>query len=191
MSRRRAGTGQLRIIGGRWRGRRLEVPPNPGLRPTPDRVRETLFNWLAPIMEGAHCLDAFAGTGALGLEALSRGAVRCDFVEQDRSLAGILTGQLERLGATHTGRVNCASWPGDRANAKGPYDLVFLDPPFGRGLLEPALEAAIQIIKPEHRVYVECPPDEFDALPAGWSALRSGRAGQVSFGLLQFERNGC
>jgi len=90
---------QLRIIGGRWRGRKLAFAPVPGLRPTPDRVRETLFNWLQPVISGASCLDLFAGSGALGIEAVSRGAAHCTLVEQDAQVVAVLRTQLERLGA--------------------------------------------------------------------------------------------
>ena len=124
----------MRIVGGSLRGSRLEVPDLPGLRPTPDRVRETLFNWLAPVIDGARCLDLCAGTGALGIEALSRGAASVQFVERDRALAQALRDNLARL------KVDGGA--GGRRSMRGlfcaarrrRYDLVFLDPPFALDL---------------------------------------------------------
>src|SRR5690606_15336453 len=130
MAERRAAPGRIRIIGGTLRGSRLDVPDRPGLRPTADRVRETLFNWLQPVLPGARCLDAFAGTGALGLEAASRGAASVLALERDPALATALRAAVQRLGAT-TVEVHAAdalAWlarPPDRR-----FDIVFLDPPF-------------------------------------------------------------
>jgi len=171
---------RIRIIGGDWRGRRLTVTDSPGLRPTPDRVRETLFNWLMPVIAGARCLDAFAGTGILGLEALSRGAASCVFLERDRHLARDVAASLDRFGATG-GNVRCEDAlhflrqpPATR------FDIVFLDPPFAAGLWEPALASLPSHLAQEHRVYLEYPASE-PPLPAGWSALREKRAGEVGY----------
>lgn len=174
-------TGRIRIIGGKWRGRRLAVGEAAGLRPTPDRVRETLFNWLAPIIEGARCLDVFAGTGALGLEALSRGAASCVFLERDPVLARGIEETLAGFGS-EGGEVR----RGDalallRAPATDFFDVVFLDPPFASGLLAPALAALPPHLAPGHRVYLEYPADELPALDPDWTVLRGKRAGEVGY----------
>ena len=132
-----AGPSQLRIIGGQWRGRKLRFDPAPGLRPTTDRIRETLFNWLAPEIHGARCADLFAGSGALGLEALSRGAALCDFVDTSPAALRQLQAHLEVLDALDRG--HCHAGPAEQflAAADSVYDLVFIDPPFGESLVEP------------------------------------------------------
>jgi 16S rRNA (guanine966-N2)-methyltransferase len=177
--------GRIRIIGGAWRGRRIPVPDAPGLRPTPDRVRETLFNWLAPVIEGASCLDLFAGSGALGLEAASRGAARVVLVERSAPLASRLLTVARELGATtvEVVRADGLAWLG---SVTDPFDVVFLDPPFGEGMLEPACQVLAErdLVRPGGFVYLESevalgPP----ALPAGWSLTRSGKAGEVRYHL--------
>lgn len=187
----RKGRNHFRIIAGAWRGRVLEFPDVPGLRPTPDRVRETLFNWLQPVIQGARCLDAFAGSGALGLEALSRGAGVVTFIEHERSAAGAIEGHLDRLDC-ETGEVICAdalSWlrPGRPATGHG-FDVVFLDPPFRTDLL-PELCTLLDAggwLADRALIYMECeagagPPE----LPAGWCWYRDKRAGHVAFRLAQ------
>lgn len=185
-------TGTIRIIGGQWRGRRLRVADVKGLRPTGDRGREALFNWLAPRLNGARCLDAFAGTGALGLEALSRGAARVVLVERDRQAAARLEAHLATLSAdpVHgSARVVCAdalAWmrePGER------FDLVFLDPPFNRDLAGPALQAlqASGLLEPAGLVYLETGTRELSALPAGWAVVRDKALGEVRMRLLESE----
>src|ERR1700761_9030792 len=131
--------GRVRIIGGSLRGSKLDVPDFAGLRPTPDRVRETLFNWLMPVIEGARCLDLFAGTGALGIEALSRGAAHVDFVESDAQLARMLRDNLARLKQTASVLQSAASR--FLESAGGEYDVVFLDPPFGDDLWDRVMTA--------------------------------------------------
>ena len=180
------GTGQVRIIGGRLRGRRLAVPEVPGLRPTPDRVRETLFNWLAPHVAGMRVLDLFAGSGALGLEALSRGAATLTMVEQHRAAQATLRDNLERLGLPEV-RLVCAEALTFLATDAGSYDLILLDPPFAADLLAPALMA----IERHGRLaaggfcYIEMAGDAaLPPLPAGWVQHRSGRAGEVGYHLL-------
>ncbi len=180
--------GKLRIIAGTLRGSRLAVPDRPGLRPTPERVRETLFNWLAPMIDGARCLDLFAGTGALGIEALSRGAATVVFVERDAQLASDLRANLTRL--DQAARVDCAdalTWL-ERADASGAdaaFDLVFLDPPFAADLWTPVARCLEQrgLLRPGALIYVECPADVAFALPADWLAHREGKAGDVRFAL--------
>lgn len=182
---------QLRIIAGRWRGRRWRFPPS-ALRPTPDRVRETLFNWLQGRTEGAHCLDLFAGSGALGLEALSRGAASVVFVEQQRALAQALERLLADWGAEGA-RVICApaqqflarrpdAAPGTAARA---FDLVFLDPPFASGELAAVTAQLGQAgLAPGARVYLEhARAAPLPALPAQWEQLRAGTAGEVGYHL--------
>ena len=134
----RAPAGQIRIIGGQWRGRKLPVPDSPGLRPTTDRVRETLFNWLAPSMVDAHCLDCFAGSGALGLEALSRYAASATLLEMERGVAQTLQQNLATLKATNAKVVNTNTLS-FLAQPGTPHNVVFVDPPFRKGLLEETL----------------------------------------------------
>jgi 16S rRNA (guanine966-N2)-methyltransferase len=176
--------GRLRIIGGEWRSRLIDFAADGGVRPTPDRVRQTLFDWLAPLIEGARCLDLFAGSGALGLEALSRGAASVVFVEQGAAQAAAIRGALAQLGAA--GRAQLVS--GDalgylRGAAAAAFDVVFLDPPYAAGLLEPALRALPPRLKPAHRVYLEWQGSLGLQLPPGWALLKERSAGQVSYGL--------
>jgi 16S rRNA (guanine966-N2)-methyltransferase len=175
--------GRLRIIGGTLRGSRLDVPNAPGLRPTPDRVRETLFNWLTPVIHGARCLDLFAGTGALGVEALSRGAAAVDFVETDARLADLLRSNLLRLKqAARVVRSDALRFLGE---TDGRYDVVFLDPPFGDALWTPAAAAleAHDRLQAQAWIYVESPRGETLRLPANWVLHREGHAGAVRYAL--------
>lgn len=177
----------LRLIGGTWRSRKLKFREVPGLRPTPDRVRETLFNWLAPVVPGARCLDLFAGSGVLGLEALSRGAGESLFVEADAATARALQSNLQLLNADN-GRV-CV---GDALAflfqpCERPFDIIFLDPPFRQGWLDricPLLESGDWIAS-GGRVYLEYerenPPT---AIPLNWHPLRKKEAGQLTYELL-------
>lgn len=179
---------QLRIIGGRHRGRRLSFPDQPGLRPTSDRVRETLFNWVAPLIEGARCLDLFAGSGALGFEALSRGAGALVMVERAAAVARQLRANAGLLGAAdlQVHEADALVWleRGDRA----PFDLIFLDPPFAEGLLAPAIERLDRhgLPAPEARIYLEAPVQiGFPPLPESWELIRDKTAGQVRYGLVR------
>jgi 16S rRNA (guanine966-N2)-methyltransferase len=175
--------GKLRIVGGSLRGSRVAVPDKPGLRPTPDRVRETLFNWLAPVIEGARCLDLFAGTGALGIEALSRGAAQVDFVEADARLANLLRANLVRL--KQDVNVHAADALRFLARDAACYDVVFLDPPFAANLwgdAARALEAHGRLLGPAW-IYVESPVGAEPELPQNWALHRDGRAGEVRFAL--------
>jgi 16S rRNA (guanine966-N2)-methyltransferase len=210
----------IRIIGGEWRGRRVNFPALPGLRPTPDRVRETLYNWLQPSIVGTHCLDLFAGSGALGLEALSRGASSVVFVEQAQAAARSLVTELKRLRGSLRARVvemgaarflrtpgeTSGNPVGDRSHrpsggpfgdpcggpaggpAGGPFDIIFMDPPFGRAALAefvPLLDSG-GWVKPTGLVYLEneksagLPP-----LPAHWEVLKSKSAGEVGYHLVR------
>jgi 16S rRNA (guanine966-N2)-methyltransferase len=175
----------LRIIGGSWRGRRLRFPAVALIRPTPDRVRETLFNWLGARVVGARCLDLFAGSGALGLEALSRGARHVTFVERDTSAVHALEATLADWGARGA-QVARADALGFLDGPARPFDLVFLDPPFDSGLLAAAaarLERNAWLAA-EAYVYVECAArDGPPTLPLGWLLLKAKRAGEVGYHL--------
>jgi 16S rRNA (guanine966-N2)-methyltransferase len=176
----------LRIIGGAWRGRRLRFPPSPEIRPTPDRVRETLFNWLAARVPGARCLDLFAGSGAIGLEALSRGAAHVTFVERDPGAAREIAARLEEWGA-RTARVE----QGDalrflNTTPAEPFDIAFLDPPFASDLLAQAVARLEQggWLAEDALVYIECPAaSAAPAMPPRWRPLRAKRAGEVGYHL--------
>src|SRR5262245_49744399 len=146
---------ELRIIGGKWRGRRVQFPDLPELRPSPDRVRETLFNWLAPVIEGARCLDLFAGSGALGLEAASRGAASVVLVDRDPRVRAALEASVERLGGGVD--IVCDDAFAWLARGGGPFDVVFVDPPFGEGLANRtcAALATSERLAPGARIYVE------------------------------------
>jgi 16S rRNA (guanine966-N2)-methyltransferase len=177
----------LRIVGGRHRGRRLQFPAGIAIRPTPDRVRETLFNWLQPRIVDARVLDLFAGSGALGLEALSRGAAHVTFVERERRAAGAIDTLLTEWREPH-GTVTCAealAWLAGTRTGE-PFDIVFLDPPYDAAVLEAAAEALVARgrLAPDARIYVERRArDPLPALPAGWREQRSGRAGEVGYHL--------
>ena len=174
-----------RIISGKWRRRRLRFPGGRGVRPTPDRVKETLFNWLGPRVSGAACLDLFAGSGSLGFEAASRGAASVTMVELDASLVSYLRDESERLGASGIDivRADALQW---LRRTTGRFDIVFLDPPFSTGLLDRSCRvlAASGCLAPEALLYLECergrtsPP-----LPEGFEILRAGRAGEVRYHL--------
>ena len=176
----------VRIIGGQWKRTRLPVADKPGLRPTPDRVRETLFNWLGQDLTGWRCVDTFAGTGALGLEAASRGAAEVRMVEQDPQLVLQLRSVQAKLGATavKVERGNGLSVLGRLAGAG--IDLIFLDPPFEAGLFEQALPAAAAALAADGLIYLEAPAawDDARLAPYGLAVRRHLRAGAVHAHLL-------
>lgn len=183
MQKRSANT--LRIIGGDWRGRRIRFPGEGGIRPTPDRVRETLFNWLMDKVRGSRCLDLFAGSGALGLEALSRGAAHVTFVERDRENAARLreTAALLAPGRATVVEADALAWLNGRAE---PYDIVFLDPPFTAGVLTEAMQRleARGALAPGACIYIEMPASPgLPELPVSWKMHRTGRAGAVGYHL--------
>ena len=190
-----SGSGQIRIIGGQWRGRKLPVPDSPGLRPTTDRVRETLFNWLAPHMVDARCLDCFAGSGALGLEALSRYAASATLLEMERGVAQQLQKNLAALKAANAKVVNTNTLT--FLNQQGePHDIVFVDPPFRKGLLEETLSLLESRgwLADGAMVYVESEVENgLPPVPASWHLHREKIAGQVAYRLyardLQGEEN--
>lgn len=181
----------LRIIGGKWRGRKLAFPEVEGLRPTGDRIRETLFNWLAPDIVGARCLDLFAGSGALGLEALSRGAASLTLVEASAPAAQRLREHLGTLGADNArvvqGDALRQAWP-----AGEQWDLVFIDPPFAADLWQPTLErlAAQALLAPGAAIYVESPPQGAYRTPEHWQLHREKTAGNVCYRLYYYRPTG-
>ncbi|WP_223846093.1 16S rRNA (guanine(966)-N(2))-methyltransferase RsmD [Wenzhouxiangella sp. AB-CW3] len=179
-------SGKIRIVGGQWRGRKLSVPEHPGLRPTGDRVRETLFNWLQPRIVGARCLDLFAGTGALGLEAASRGASRVVLVEQDSGLVEALRQARQWPGGqvVEVCHADALYWLGDACEA---FDVIFLDPPFGSGLQARALAAVVEqgMLAPDGWIYVEEGVDEAVAVEGAFEIVRDKQIGQVRARLLR------
>ncbi len=182
---------QVRIIGGRWRGRKLSFPDAEGLRPSGDRIRETLFNWLAPWLPGARCLDLFAGSGALGFEALSRGAAHATLLEKDAGAAALLRESARMLGAGDSATVvetDTLQWleTADGASFETPFNAIFLDPPFATdwyaGLLQQLIDR--RLAGPDTLVYVESDrPLDTLGIGADWMCLREKRAGLVYHGL--------
>lgn len=180
----RSGGGQVRIVGGRWRNTRLPVPDLPGLRPTGERVRETLFNWLMPRIAGARVLDLFAGSGALGLEAVSRGAASAVLVERDPGLAGQLRQQVARLGAEAQVQVvqaDALHWL--RQQERASFDIAFVDPPFAAGLWAPVLETLPARLADDAWLYLESPQDARPAPPGDWQPHREGETREVRYAL--------
>jgi 16S rRNA (guanine966-N2)-methyltransferase len=197
MTRPAAEARELRIIAGQWRGRRWRFPIGPDIRPTPDRVRETLFNWLAPHIRGARVLDLFAGSGALGLEALSRGAAHATFVDADaRAVDALHERCTEWSSASREAGIPVGSAEFHRADAlaflagrsAAPFDIVFLDPPFGAGLwgkVATRLETG-GWLAPEAFIYLEAPVGELPpGLPPTLQPWRDGKAGEVGYHLLR------
>ncbi|HMM85627.1 16S rRNA (guanine(966)-N(2))-methyltransferase RsmD [Azohydromonas sp.] len=174
---------EVRLIGGRFKRSKLPVADRPGLRPTPDRVRETLFNWLGQDLSGWRVLDAFAGSGALGFEAASRGAAEAVLVERDAALIDSLRRSAQRLGAAQVQVVaaDALTWMARCGPAR--FDLVFIDPPFDAGLSAPALAAAGPLLRAGGVVYLEA-SQAFVPAP-GWVLRRHARAGAVHAHLLQ------
>jgi 16S rRNA (guanine966-N2)-methyltransferase len=177
--------GKVRIIGGQWRGRQLSLGKASGLRPTPDRVRETLFNWLQPHLPGSRCLDLFAGSGVLGFEAVSRGAHSAVLVERDRALIQALRDNHQRLGAPEQVVIVANDASAYLTQTPEPFDLVLLDPPYGEPeLLRTACLRIMHSLRPGALVYIESPAAQpAPTLPEPWTWFRQGVAGQVRFGL--------
>ena len=177
---------RIRIVAGSLRGSRIDVIDVPGLRPTPDRVRETLFNWLAPVIVGMRCLDLYAGTGALGIEAISRGAAHCTFVERDEKAAAVLTATLARLKVENAQAIQreAMAWLN---HANGSFDLVFIDPPFTNDVWTAVAEKLETSATLSERawIYVESPADAAPAVPADWRLHREARSGNVRHVLYQ------
>lgn len=185
----RAASGQIRIIGGQWRGRKLPVPDSPGLRPTTDRVRETLFNWLAPSLVDAHCLDCFAGSGALGLEALSRYAASATLLEMERSVAQQLQQNLATLKAVN-GKVVNTNTLTYLAGQGAPHNIAFIDPPFRKGMLEETVRLLENNgwLADDALIYIESEVENgLPPVPAHWLLHREKVAGQVAYRLYHRE----
>ncbi len=187
VEKRHKGAGEVRIIGGEWRRTKLPVALKPGLRPTPDRVRETLFNWLGQSLVGWRCVDPFAGTGALGFEAASRGAAHVQVCELDPALVAQLSTQVNRLKATNVHVLRTDGVACLRQLSEASVDLIFIDPPFDGALFEPALQAAGKAVKAEGYVYLEAPVAWTDGqlAPMGLSLHRHLKAGAVHAHLLR------
>lgn len=183
--------GQVRIIGGQWRGRKLTFPATEGLRPTPNRIRETLFNWLNPILPDAHCLDLFAGSGALGFEALSRGAQSVTFIEQSLPLIHYLKAQIKKLAIEDKTNVFHIDFPFNASRLFKPtsaFNLIFLDPPFHRKLIELACAWLIKenLLLPKSTIYIEMESSlKTLSLPENWEINHFKKAGQVTYALIK------
>jgi 16S rRNA (guanine966-N2)-methyltransferase len=177
--------GEVRIIGGEFRGRKLKIPAIADLRPTPDRVRETLFNWLAPIIQGAHCLDAFAGSGVLGFEAISRGAARVVMLDQSDVVVMLLQEELERFKIKNA-EVYQANLPLQLKKPEKPFDIVFLDPPYQASLLK---DTSVYLeengfLAPNAWIYLESNQTlTAKDLPPHWEIMKSKKAGLVAYHL--------
>ena len=186
-SSKKSQPGRLRIVAGNWRSRLLDIADVPGLRPTSSRTRETLFNWLTAGIHGARCLDLYAGTGALGLEALSRGAAEAVFVEKSRAAAAMLEKNIQALGAT-TAFVHAGDAFGYlQGEPRGQFDIVFLDPPFAADMLADLcrLLDETSALARGAKVYIEEDRSRPDViLPDGWQVTKSKQAGNVRYSLV-------
>jgi len=184
---------QLRIIGGDWRGRKLDFPDAQGLRPTPDRVRETLFNWLMPVMRGARCLDLFAGSGALGLEALSRGAAEVVLVDAQAAVITALQKNIEVLQAGDRVRLQQCDARRYLEQDEDAFDIIFLDPPYHQDLLQPCIDRLYEqgALNAQGYLYFEASRNEvLPRLPADWMIHRQKTAGQVGYYLVRHAEQG-
>jgi 16S rRNA (guanine966-N2)-methyltransferase len=178
--------GRLRIVAGNWRSRLLDIADVPGLRPTSERIRETLFNWLVPTIDGTRCLDLFAGTGALGLEALSRGAAECVFVEKSSLAAKTLRSSIAVLDAQGATVHNCDATRFLSGKQTGTFDIVFLDPPFAADMLDDLcrLLNEASVLASGALIYLEEDRARSAAiLPNGWRVVKSKNAGNVRYSL--------
>jgi 16S rRNA (guanine966-N2)-methyltransferase len=180
-----AGANRLRIIGGEWRSRVLRFPDAAGLRPTPDRVRETLFNWLGQRLAGLHCVDLFAGSGALGFESRSRGALRVVLVERDRKVVEQLRRSAEELGGAGIDVVHddAIAW---LARTDARFDVAFVDPPYASDLADAAMAALEPRLNPGARIFVESSVAPQAPSPR-WTCRREGAAGAVKYALFEFD----
>ena len=191
MSKRTQGhANEFRIIGGKWRSRRLSLQPNSQLRPTPNRVRETVFNWLGHDVINARCLDLFAGSGALGLEALSRGAKSCDLVELDKGAARQISSNLDLLNIPRdqAGVFANSALEFLKTVKVNQYDIIFLDPPFRQNMMTPLIPGLQLIAQSGCYLYIEIEKSgELPMLPENWSVIREKTAGQVRYHLVLVE----
>ena len=177
---------QVKLIAGRWRGTKLPVVLQDDIRPTPNRVRETLFSWLQTRIEGSHCLDLFTGSGALGFEAVSRGAAHATLVDNDQKVVSLLSQQVEKLDAQEI-ILTCTDALTYMENCSAQFDIIFLDPPFSRYNPDELLQTVIdsECIKNKGLIYLEASPEKFPkTLPDNWQWQRQLKAGQVECGLI-------
>jgi 16S rRNA (guanine966-N2)-methyltransferase len=179
--------GEVRIIGGQWKRSKLSVLSQPGLRPTPDRVRETVFNWLGQDLSGLRCVDVFAGSGALGFEAASRGAADVLLIEQDAQLVAKLQMSKTRLKADSLRIQRGDGVSVLRSQSASSFDVIFIDPPFDSELFLQAIKAAAFVLSSQGAIYLEAPAAWGDALlaPLGLKVIKQGKAGAVHFHLLR------
>ncbi|GAC1634160.1 MAG: 16S rRNA (guanine(966)-N(2))-methyltransferase RsmD [Nevskia sp.] len=182
--------GRLRIIGGTFRSRLIDFDAEAGVRPTPDRVRQTVFDWLSPIIEGTTALDLFAGSGALALEALSRGSSHASFVETGRHQAEAIRTAIAKLEVGARSEVVTGDALAFLRSTARRYDLVFVDPPYDSSLLAQTLERLPRVLKDGNRIYLEWPKGKPPVLPAGYAMLKEKTAGQVSYGLFTYQSAG-
>ena len=188
-SRQNTSESSVRIIGGEWRSRLIEFAPQQGLRPTPNRIRETLFNWLAPVIKGASCLDLFSGSGALSFEALSRGAHEAIIIDSSKPVCLTIQLQLDKLNCNRASiyQDSAQQWLITHGNGKQ-FDIVFLDPPFGQNYLYPAAKSLHEgkFLKPGAYIYIE---SEFavisEEMPENWRMKKQKRSGEVNYHLFQ------
>lgn len=181
-----AKTGSVRIIAGKWRSRRINFIDQIDLRPTHDRLRETLFNWLAPSIEDATCLDLFAGSGALGFEALSRGAKAVTFIDSSREVCHLLKETIDKLGPEVTEIIH-ARIPENKVKLQQKFDIVFIDPPFRKGLLAPTLEwlLSLDLLNEHSLLYIEFERRLDFEIPEGWQWRRLKDTKSLKYGLLE------
>lgn len=180
--------GEIRIIGGKWRGRKLPVLNAEGLRPTTDRIKETLFNWLIPVIRHAHCLDCYAGSGALGFEALSRGAATVMMLEKNRSVYCQLNDVAQKLGADNLTIVETDALAYLDAHATMPFNIIFIDPPYGKGLVSQTLSQLEHNhwLAEESWIYIETEQDQLSlTIPKNWQLYREKQTGQVIYRLFR------
>ena len=185
--------GRLRIVAGKWRSRLLQIAAVPGLRPTAERIRETLFNWLVPHIGGARCLDLFAGTGALGLEALSRGARQAVLVEKSPVAVAALQANVKSLHADGASVIHADAFETLRRTDLGSFDIIFLDPPFADENLDDLcrLLAGSPLLAATAWIYIEEDRDASQAeLPDGWQVVKTKNAGNVRYSLVRAAPNG-
>ena len=177
-------TNHLRIIAGKWRGRKVQFPDSEGLRPTSDRIRETLFNWLAPVINDASCLDLFSGSGALSFEALSRGASRVTMIDANARVSNQLRQNLRLLKCDNANLLstNAVSWL-KKPTTTGAFNIVFLDPPFKQGLVAPSCELLDSqgLVEEGSYIYIETEADLELQIPSSWHINRKKKAGQVAY----------
>jgi 16S rRNA (guanine966-N2)-methyltransferase len=178
--------GRLRIIGGEFRSRLIDFDADAGVRPTPDRVRQTVFDWLNPMIDGSAVLDLFAGSGALGLEALSRGAAQASFVETGARQADDIRAAIGKLGVATRAEVLRGDGISFLRGTASRYEIVFVDPPYDSPLLAATLASLPPVLKALNRIYLEWPKGQPPQLPAGYTVLKEKAAGQVSYGLITY-----